>query len=744
MRLNRSLYISLRILLFCVLAGGLQAQQKTSVTLGANPSSLLPGQTATLTALVQNATNSNVVWTFSPTVAGAVAGPSTTVSDPSTGISINTYTAPSVITVAQSVKVTVQTLDGSNLTASATITLTVPLDVGTGAPTPSLQNAFISAFFRNGFFNLVLLPPVGIVKRLGTTGYVQEFTDKNSSAKLALATVSPTASQPTDGTSIVIVQLLGDIYTYYTSVGAATAGLPLMDTQSCPAFDPANSCQYDIFDKNYALFAYHAPLATGTGFTIRLLFFTEWTKQGGISGLGRPVDVETAVTAPVITGTTGTTATSQAYSNGGIYSITSGPNNGKVFSVLEPIYDLYVANGGAAGTLGLPTGEQFSLTSGDVRQNFEGGALQYTPGGGGPTLRLPVASVVLSGAGVAPGAAITLNLGQTLALTAAPATSTGALLTDRLVSWTTTNNRVLQIQPNNLTAVVKAIGGGSASLMASSEGVSSPKLIINVIAPCCQIGEGAPMPVQQAFQSALTRNQIPVQAPVASPAVRSGNGYVQTVQSSSTPPVTYLLAQSDRLGTAYVLSGPVLAAYLGLGGPAGALGYPISDQTPGGTQLFENSAALAGSPVRLVEGVILSKWALLAYEKGTAGAPVADEASFATFGANSGVTQSFANGAIYGATVGPRTGQAYFVSGLILARYNALGGGRRRLWHAGQRRDRHRRPAPAKLRRRQHHLFFRRCGGGGARGSQESQCDCFAGIPGGRRQRAAGGSGVPG
>jgi uncharacterized protein (TIGR03437 family) len=37
------------------------------------------------------------------------------------------------------------------------------------------------------------------------------------------------------------------------------------------------------------------------------------------------------------------------------------------------------------------------------------------------------------------------------------------------------------------------------------------------------------------------------------------------------------------------------------------------------------------------------------------------------------VTQSFTGGEIFGATAGPRVGQAYFVSGLILARYNALG-----------------------------------------------------------------------
>ena len=80
---------------------------------------------------------------------------------------------------------------------------------------------------------------------------------------------------------------------------------------------------------------------------------------------------------------------------------------------------------------------------------------------------------------------------------------------------------------------------------------------------------------------------------------------------------------------------------------------------------------------------------------------------FSTFGANSGVAQGFANGAIYAATGGPRSGQAYFVTGLILARYNALGGAGRRLRHADQRRVRHGRRAPAEFRRRQHHVVAR-------------------------------------
>src|SRR5207237_2409872 len=131
-----------------------------------------------------------------------------------------------------------------------------------------------------------------------------------------------------DIANAAVVQILADLYAYYATVGAATAGLPLYDTQHCPAFAD-NSCTYDIFDKNYALFAYATALATGQNFTIRNSFYTEWTARLGIAGLGRPVEAETAVTA-----STKTTATEQTFSNGAIYVISSGVNNAKPFTVL--------------------------------------------------------------------------------------------------------------------------------------------------------------------------------------------------------------------------------------------------------------------------------------------------------------------------------------------------------------------------------------------------------------------------
>lgn len=644
----------------------LTATPSVGVTVSPATASLTPGQTQQFGATVTNSTSTGVTWSITPAT-GTID---------QTGL----YTAPATISVSSKVTVTATSAVDPSKSGTASVTLNVLVDIGVGAPTQTMQNQFVNSYFRGGFNNLVSLPPLGNVKRLGTTGYVQEFSDAlKTGVKLALATVSPSAPQSTDGTSVAVVQLMADLYGYYTTVGAGVAGLPLYDTLQCPPVDATNSCTWDIFDKSYALFAYHAALPTGQNFTIRdaanstsILFYTVWTKDGGITGLGRPVDVETAVTGLIVApATTATTATMQAFANGAIYSITSGLNRNTLFTVKQPMYGLYTDNNGPGGKLGLPVTEEIVLPNNDHRQTFEGGVLQYTPGGGGPVIRPPVGSVQISGA--ATGATLTLNLGQSVTLTATPTSNAGDALKDRPVSWSTTNSRVIAITATNGIAVLKAVGGGAASVTASSEGVTSQKLNLIVIAPCCAVGDGAPPIVQQSFKDALTRNKITVQSPIPSPAVRVGSGYTQMVQAADGS-VTYVLAQSDKVGTAYVVGGAVLTAWQSMGGASGSLGYPVSDVSAGGTQRFDSGAALAGNPVRTVSGGVLAKWALLGYEAGVAGAPVSDSLLFSTFGANSGAAQSFSGGAIYSATAGPRTGQAWFVAGPILSRYSALGG----------------------------------------------------------------------
>ena len=629
--------------------------QSVGVTVTPTTATLTNSQTQQFTATVTGATDTAVNWSLNPQT-GTIDG---------NGF----YTAPAA--VAGSVKITVTATSAADATKSATATITLNpfIDIGTGAPTPAMQENFVVAFYRNGFNTLVSLPPLAAVARLGTTGYYQRFSDaaKDAGVTYALVTVSATAPPASDGTPAPpVVQLYSGVYAYFTTVGVTSAGYPIMDTQNCPALASGNTCTYDLFDKGYGLFVYATALPAGQNFTVNGALYTAWSSLGGIGALGPPVDVTAAITA-----STGTTATEQAFANGALYSISSGANKGQVFGVLEPIYDTYVSNAGPSGALGLPTGNEFVLASGVHRQTFEGGALEYTPGTT-PVVRPPVASVVLTGA---TGANITLGLGATLTVTATPYTSGGLTLTDRAITWSSSNGAAVAIQANGAIALLQAVGGGLAKVTAVSEGVASVPLTIVVTAPCCQVGDGAPATVQQSFQTALARDQVVVQVPVAAPAERVGNGYVQMLQSANpNAPGAYLLAEGDSVGAAYLVSGALLAYYLTAGGAAGPLGYPISDSSAGGTQLFQNNAALAGNPVRLVSGGVFAKWSLLGLDTGAAGPPTAEAAAFSTLGANTGMMQTFAGGAIYAATFGPLAGQAYFVSGLILTSFNANGG----------------------------------------------------------------------
>jgi uncharacterized protein (TIGR03437 family) len=549
------------------------------------------------------------------------------------------------------------------LTAAAQ---TTTIMVGSGAPNQAIAQSFISAFYRSGFNNLVTLPPLGNVRSLGTQGLVQEFADaKNSANKYALIK-SNVNQQPLQGGADMF-QAYPALYAYYTSVGANTAGYPTTDTLPCPNLVslPANGCQYQIFDKPYALFAYQTPLLSGSAnFALANPFLTAWQSLGGINTLGPATSASATVTAA-----SSVTATTQTFDQGELFSITSGPLNGQSLNVGPGIYPVYAANGGYGGFLGLPTGNAQVQANGDNLQNFENGSIDYNPSTGLATLRYPISSITLS-----ISQSITLSLGDTITVTASVSDINGNPLTDRTIVWSTSNSRVVSIQPNGLTATVKAIGGGTATLTASGGGKASTPLTIIVTAPCCAVGEGAPTPtIQQAFQDAVTRTKLNFKLPTAQPVTRSGNGYVQYFQDASTG-TPYLLAFADGGSAAYLVAGVILAKYQTLGGPAGSLGYPAGDTNANGRQMFLNNAALAGNPVQMVAGAFLNKWASLGYETGVAGNPTSAPTSVLTFRATMGTVQSFANGSLASAQTGSMSGKVFFISGLIAAAYAQSGG----------------------------------------------------------------------
>ena len=539
--------------------------------------------------------------------------------------------------------------------------------VGGGAPTPEITFLFQNAWTRNGFNNQAVVP-LNNVSRLGATGLYQEFSPTAPNPALLtqppiMALIMPNQNALASNTAVL--QVFQDIYAYYTTLGPTTVGMPTSDTLTCPSGGPA-ACTYQIFTNDYALFAYATPLTNGQDFYLKDPEYTKWISLGGISGpVGFPISVSTPVTA-----STGTTANQQLFTGGAFYGITSGSNSGAYHAVAAPIYTTYYANLAAAGSLGLPTSDEEILPGGTHQQSFEGGTIQYVVGST-PVVLLPVAAVRVVGPGNLT-TALQLNLNQTAQLNALAFTSSGAAVTGRPVTWAVTNTSVLSLTANGATATVTAIGGGNALVTATVNGVSSTALQVSVTAPCCQIGDGAPATVQTAFQSALSRNQLKVALPLPTAAQRVGTGYVQTMTPvGSTQSI--IVAEADGSPLAYVVAGPILVAWQNGGGPTGAAGYPTSDSTAGGRQMFTN-AAIAGNPAFMVLGPILTKWNTLGYETGSLGLPTAAASTFTTALGEAGTEQPFQNGTIFAITSGQNHGGTYAVSGLILSLYTSLGG----------------------------------------------------------------------
>lgn len=536
------------------------------------------------------------------------------------------------------------------------------IDVGSGSPNDTIRFSFVNAYFRNLFYTLVSVPPLSEVKRFGTTGYVQEFGDAAKTTGVKLALVKPNGSVITpEGTDVL--QVLAPMYAYYSSVGVNTAGYPTNDTQACPPTAEA-PCQYQLFDKPYALFAYLQPIANGSNFAVREPFFSKWREIGGVGVLGPANSAETTVTSRY-----GSVATVQTFSQGALVNITSGALNGRFVAVQPVIYAFWIQNGGAAGTLGFPVNEEGALANGLKRQSFEGGSVEYGPSSG-TVLRPPVNSVSVTQG----GATLRLNLNDTVQLRATAYSASGIELTDRTIIFTTTNSRVATVQSNGPVATLRAVGAGIARIAAVSEGKSSPLIDVIVTAPCCSIGEGAPSAViQQAFQDAVSRNRLAVRVPSPGPVRRMGAGYVQELASAGLASQTrYLVAIADRSSVAYVVYGEVLTRYEAAGGPLQSLGYPTSDvvfdarNAP--RQSFQGGA-IAGIPARLVTGLILQRWFLNGFEAGPAGQPASEAVAFTSASGLTAVRQVFQNLEFFEVD-----GAVIPIAGEILTAYRNLGG----------------------------------------------------------------------
>ncbi|MBL8226858.1 MAG: Ig-like domain-containing protein [Bryobacterales bacterium] len=535
-------------------------------------------------------------------------------------------------------------------------------EVGQGAPL-AVEQRFLNAFFRNRFNALTSLPAIANARTFGGTGYIQEFPDASGDRGNRFALVTATAG------AAEAYQLYPGLNAYYQSVGVNNAGFPSMDTGGCTTLADGNACAYQIFDKNYALFVYGPSSlrsVISAQYTVKPPFFQRWSQLGSITGLGPAASAETNITST----TTGITAVNQLFVSGALYSITSGAATGRVYGVTGKVFTLYSSLALHTGSLGLPTSDELNAGSGRFRQNFEGGSIEYTATTDA-VVRPAVGSVGLS---ISTNQVTRMNLGDTLAIRATVLATVGGELTDRPVTWITSNSRVVAITANGSQATLRAVGGGTAAIQAVSDGKLSPPLTIFVAAPCCQIGEGAPnTAIAQAFTDAVVRNRINVRLPAANPVRRSGLGYVQDLQTADTPSVRFLLCRSDRSPGVFVVTGELLRGWEAEGGPIGRLAYPTADANASGRQNFEGGV-LAGNPVQAVTGRILDLWANTGYELGPLGTPSGSPASALSFTGALGSGQPFAFGYVYSIETGTFAGKSFVVSGLILAKYGSMGG----------------------------------------------------------------------
>jgi uncharacterized protein (TIGR03437 family) len=540
------------------------------------------------------------------------------------------------------------------------VSLASAASIGSGSPSAAIQQSFQNAYNRGQFPLLVNPVPLADVRALGSPGLVQEFGPRTGTGTAKYALIKPDPNAPV--AALDTLQVLSDVYVYYNSVGVATAGYPVNDTQTCPT-NSVGACSYQLFSKNYALFVYSTP---SVSLTVRDPFYTAWTNNGGIGGV--PGVANSAET--IITSVSKVQATQQQFDGVTIFVYPVGGTIPTVRSVVGAFNTVYGNNGGY-NALGLPTSDMQTQTgSGLMRQTFEYGRIEQIPGND-PTVRFALGNLDITF--LTQG--LNLNAGASATIAATTLDIHGLTVTDRALTWTSTNGTVAKVTGNGYTAVVQGISGGSAQIYVTAEGKTSTPLAVRVGSVCCLIGEGAPTPaLTQAFQNAVTRNSLSVATPVAAPVARQGAGYNQTLSAGDGSGATYVVAVADNSGTAWVLSGPVYAAYLANGGFTGPLGYPASDLLTGGVQRFTSGAVLAGSPVRVIPAPVAPKWFQLGGVSGVAGAPVSDAVAFTSFTGISGVAQNFAGGTLFGVSSGGAAGQAYFSSGLILARYLALSG----------------------------------------------------------------------
>ena len=349
-----------------------------------------------------------------------------------------------------------------------------PAGVGDGAPDSATLASFLVAFNRGTFSSAASLPPRDKVHRVGP-GYVQDFNaaDPNSGFSYLLAQA--------DSIPTTAFQMCCQILAVHTSIGSFTgrAGYPIGDpipAAPSPVDNAANLLQN--FEGGHVIIFIQSGAYGGQTFFIRDPYVSLWRVT---PALALPISQEHDTASKF-----STAATQQDFQGGVIVQITSGSRRNQIYTVSGVMYQKYFQMGATSSFLGYPIGDEFTL-SGRQRQNFEGGYLDYVPGSGQPAeAHAPVASVVLD------ATPLNLQVGNVVQIRLGVFDSLGAPLSDRPVTWTTSNRSVVQLETSGLTATLRAVGPGFANVQAFADGVASATLRITVTSVCCLVGEGAP------------------------------------------------------------------------------------------------------------------------------------------------------------------------------------------------------------------------------------------------------------
>src|SRR5207244_1707849 len=124
--------------------------------------------------------------------------------------------------------------------------------------------------------------------------------------------------------------------------------------------------------------------------------------------------------------------------------------------------------------------------SGLVTSVAQGSAtITATSEGQNATAAITVMIVPVASVAVAPATA-SLQVGQTVQLTATPKDSAGSALTGRPVTWTTSNGSVATV---NTSGRVTAVAAGTATITATSEGKDGSAAVTVKLVPVASVGE---------------------------------------------------------------------------------------------------------------------------------------------------------------------------------------------------------------------------------------------------------------